>query len=773
MRFLIKVTPDPAPEPAPRVAGDDDRDRTEQGWTVTVTCPDAVEAAGLAALEPRPMGAVAAGRAGRLPAPAGACPDEPGHELCRDGPDALREVYEEVVVRREPGDGTAIVRLGRYLFDALLGGEAWKAIRAAAEAAGARVIELALAWDPAEHALHRMPWELLHDGHVFLAWGSGRIDVTFTRLVASEQAVPRTLDRPPRLLFAIGAALNDPEVRPGAEAVGLLTDLEDGSRTVHARILEHASPGRLRRWVEEFRPDAVHLIGHGRVTQGGEAVLELLSDDPGPVPGKPAPEPCDGAKLLQLLRTSGGDLPQLVVLSACHSGPTVRLLGGHETAPLSVQLVQGGVPVVVGMAGQVSDLAARLFARAFGHALLGGASLVEASAEARRVGLVKGEGAARSVDWALPAVFMAASVDPDWHPVGLLADRDTRLVDGWISQYHVSAAPVFCGRTEFLDAFWRMLHPDGRTRPVLIVSAKGQAAGLGRTRLLKELTRQALRCGHVPLLLGADGEDSSPRTLPDFRRLLATRITQVRGWMELPPAGPSQLNLLARFDRERVVDDGLAWQIRDLLDLHGEVTPEVARVAVEADLGRLAADARARHPQVANAGGRAVLLLDGVDDNSEDLLRVLYDEILGDHGLGTHDEPVPVVIAMTSSDQANLLRDLAEGHTDKPWLDVRTLRPFQGDGEDLLAYQQVMLHPFRKEPAGIADVPWVFNRALEEPLWNAYVAAIRGIFGGRPSVFVGQFFDILWVVQVGKDPFVKKADDWDLIKRFREGLQQP
>ncbi|HYT27361.1 MAG TPA: hypothetical protein VEP73_12855, partial [Actinomycetota bacterium] len=283
--------------------------------------------------------------------------------------------------------------------------------------------------------------------------------------------------------------------------------------------------------------------------------------------------------------------------------------------------------------------------------------------------------------------------------------------------------------------------------------------------------RQALRCGHVPLLLGAEGEDSSPRTLPDFRRLLATRITQVRGWMGLPPAGPSQLNLLARFDRDRVVDDRLAWEIRDLLDLRGEVTPEVVRIAVETDLGRLAADARERHPQVARAGGHAVLLLDGVDDNSVDLLGVLHDEILGDHGLGTRAEPVPVVVAMTSSDQANLLRDLAEGHTDKPWLDLRTLRPFRGDGEDLLAYQQVMLHPFRKEPAGIADVPWVFNRTLAPALWDGYVKALRLTLKGWPSAFTGDLFTVLLWAQVGG--FVQRADDWDLIKRFREELRQP
>jgi hypothetical protein len=701
-----------------------------------------------------------------------------GHDaLCLGDPEALRQAYEEVAVLRDPPSAEALARFGRHLFDTLLGDVAWEAIRDAASAAGASVIELALAWDPADHALHRMPWELLHDGQRFLVEGSGRTDVTFTRVVESELARPRTLDRPPRVLFAIGATLTDPQVRPGAEIVGLLANLEAGGHAVHARILERASPQRLRAAVAEFRPDAVHLICHGRVEPRGEAVLELPSDDP--QPGKAELERRDAAALLQLLRFSqdedgpdGAALPQLVVLSACHSGPSLRLrlLGGHETAPLAARLVEGGVPVVIGMAGEISDLAARLFARAFGRALLGGASLVEASAEARRVGFAMGDRAVPSVDWALPAVFMAKAVDPAWRPVGQLADQDAALVDHWISQYRVSAQPVFCGRTELLDAFWRLLHPDERTRPVLVAAARGQAAGLGRTRLLKELTRQALRAGHVPVLLGTgEGEDASPRTLPDFYRQLATRITQVRDWMDLPRAGPGQLNLLVRFDRERVADDRLDWQVRELLDLSDEVTPAIVRSAVKSDLGGLAADARARHPFVARSGGHAVLLLDGVDDSSVDLLRVLYEELLGDRGLGTREEPVPVVITMTCSDQANLLREIAEGHSDKPWLDVRPLRPFQADGEDLLAYEQVMLHPFRREPAGVADVPWVFNRKLEEALWNQHVAAIRRVLQGWPGVFTGNFYDVLTLVQPGG--FVRKADDWDLIKRFREELR--
>ena len=75
-----------------------------------------------------------------------------------------------------------------------------------------------------------------------------------------------------------------------------------------------------------------------------------------------------------------------MVLSACSSAAAngnaadSRLLGGHEVAPLAGELVRGKVPVVVGMAGEVSGHACRLFTRAFGAALVRGLSLVQGTA---------------------------------------------------------------------------------------------------------------------------------------------------------------------------------------------------------------------------------------------------------------------------------------------------------------------------------------------------------------------------------------------------------
>lgn len=732
MRFLIQV----------------DRD-----WKVTVTGPGLERHGQMAVLD--------AARYGRFPAPAaGSCdPGDPAHADCLRGADAVRAAYQEVAIRREPSDPTVVARLGRYLFDALLGHDSWKAMAAAAVGADASVVELALAWDARDNELHRMNWELLHDGSRYLVEGLGRADVTVTRVVRGGAAT-RALDGPPRLLFAVGAALNDPSIRPGAEAIGLLRHVEQEGRSIRARVLENASPRRLARAVAEFRPHAVHFISHGDVLDG-QGVLLLPPDER----DQPEPQPRDAAQLLQLLRAEG-ELPQLVVLSACESGLAGRLLGAHQTAPLAAQLVQGGVPVVVGMAGQVSDLACRLFTRSFGAALVGGKSLVAASAEARRAGLAGGGVTSRSVDWAFPAVFMADGVDPDWSPVPAEADEVTRLVNGWISSYRVDEQPVFCARTEFFELYWRMLQGDGA--PVLAAFVKGEGVRRGRTRLLRELTKQALWDGHVPLLIGTNPNDEPPRTLAALCRKVESAIVLVRRWLDLPQGAVGQLGLLRSHDPTRPVDDRLDSTIGALLDIHGEVIPETVGLALQADLGLLAADARARHPVIARRPGRVVVLLDGIDDGAVELVEALHDRLLGDHGLGTADEPIPVVLAFAYASRDNLLRQIAEGQSGKPWLEVRELRAFQSDGEDLLAWEQVMLHPFNLNlMPGVSDRPWVFNRELAPEYWDRYVARARNSLGGEPSVFVG---DTFYAFLAGAEPggFLKEADDERLLATFRQ-----
>jgi len=216
------------------------------------------------------------------------------------------------------------------------------------------------------------------------------------------------------------------------------------------------------------------------------------------------------------------------------------------------------------------------------------------------------------------------------------------------------------------------------------------------------------------------------------------------------------------------LDERLDPYIRTLLEIHGTVKPEAYARALQADLGGLIADARARHPLVVGSSSRVIVLLDGIDDSGVELIEILHDRLLGDYSVGTATEPIPVVLAFAYTSRDNLLRQLAEGQSGKPWLDVRELRPFRPDGEDLLAYQQVMLHPFNlNRMPGFSDLPWIFNRDLAPALWDQHVKATRLILKGEPSVFLKDVFYHFLVMSQAAG-FVRAADDERLLATFRD-----
>src|SRR5262249_59345873 len=113
--------------------------------------------------------------------------------------------------------------------------------------------------------------------------------------------------------------------------------------------------------------------------------------------------------------------PTLVVLSACYSGGGAGnggILAVRHMAPLAVELVQGGVPIVIGMAGRIAEHPCRVFTRRLGEALATGEPLVLASSDARFAALHDDNAGARaSVDWAFPTVFLSERVPADFVPV--------------------------------------------------------------------------------------------------------------------------------------------------------------------------------------------------------------------------------------------------------------------------------------------------------------------------------------------------------------------
>ena len=186
--------------------------------------------------------------------------------------------------------------------------------------------------------------------------------------------------------------------------------------------------------------------------------------------------------------------------------------------PLAVELVRGGIPFVVGMAGEVADQACRLFSRLFYEALLkGGVSAALAASQGRRLGII-GKGCAdprSSVDWTLPTLFLPSAV------------KEVRLaksVDEWkIRQRRLKPFackekyPAFCDRLEPMH-WYTLLMAAGADQPalsprklrfqVLAIADQPSAVNtltpsprLGRSWVLQHFATQAVLDGHIPCLV--------------------------------------------------------------------------------------------------------------------------------------------------------------------------------------------------------------------------------------------------------------------------------
>ncbi len=705
----------------------------DQHWRVTISCP-ALALAGPS----RVMRRLPDGRGGVFPlAPLAELPgpeaDRPACcdlYCCTEDAAVLAEGRQRIIDRNlAPGIGTS--KFGGYLFHALIGTAAWPWMREVARDNQARCIDLALSWANGDANLNRLNWEMMHDGQGFLAAGLPGVTVAITRLVAGtvgDRWEPRQCEFPPRILFVVGTTLNDPSIRPAAEFLGLLRELRDSGRRIRARVLEKARTEDLERVIRIFRPYVVHFICHGDWDRDtGRGYLQLAPDDANGDRSRYADQ-------LYAAMTVDALPPPLVILSACRTGsaeapPPAVLEGAHDLAPLATELVSLGIPLVLGMAGRVSDITCRLFTRQFGDALVQGESLVAATAEARRATVSQGRTADESVDWAFPALFAAGQVEPGFAPVPPGAADSPTQEENWIQDYDLGRDPVFCGRNEFFKAYYGFFGP--APRRVLAIVAD-QQPGVGRTRLLLELAAQMLRDGHIPIILASDEPDwKPPQSLQAFGEMLGRTIRKVRRTLDLGSAPESQLALLLG-DRSAPGQLSLRDDIAEELGPGGELTAVALRLAMQADLRRLVKDARRRHESVERAEGRAIVLLDLMEQYGELLPEVMY-RMLDGSGFGTSDEPVPAVLALAMRQPANtIVKDTLERVASRSWLRQLPLRPFDfNSGEDLLAYSWILLNP----PPSAFTLRHVLNDQADKRVVNMARGVMERTFKGLPGRF--------------------------------------
>ncbi|HEU4349733.1 MAG TPA: CHAT domain-containing protein [Actinoplanes sp.] len=637
-----------------------------------------------------------------------ACVDDEGRwwpAPAQDDDAGLADLSDRLADRSATPD--EICRYGKALFDALLGEAVWTAIRKRADPGG--ILEFRLAWPAGDGALHRMIWELMHDGSGYLALRDD-LPVVVLREVP-DSAATNVGDKPistiPRVLFAVGSRLTDPQVRPGAEFMGVLRALQRNGGAIRQRVVTEASLDRIAASCEGFLPQIVHLIGHGRWdAQASHAVLELRSDEN---PTRTA-EVTASEILGALARNS--PLPVAAVVNACETGVAFSEGG----APFAATLVEGGVPIVIAMAGDVADTACRVFSRSVAAAVSDGLPLSWAVREGRRAAFRRGLTDLNPLDWALPALFVTPHL-PDGFT--LVDTTRSQVVRTGVCQLGFDWAPVFCGRDEFFDDLDRLLDPgDG----LAVVAAYSEVeAEYGGTRLLRELAGATLRAGHLPCMVGPFQQGQAPTTV----RRLALRITEcvlkLRKILGIDAGWTSETLGALADDAGKPADKSPAQVIAMLNREAGDDVP-VGMVVdpLRADLFALAADAAAKGG-LFGAGTRPLLLLDDVHLYDRALDALVDNDVFGTRGFGDGAEMLPAVLFGKQA-VANGAR-LAEAdarYRGATWWRCRSVQHFRdiaarnGSDEDVLAYQWWLLNPEPNlgglgqvlAPRRIADNPW-------------------------------------------------------------------
>jgi len=736
-------------------------ERLHNQWSFVITCSqvDSFEIRRTAAIPPDQS----------WPNPKASCPKScPLKEV--ETWDAERLDSELGKLRRQGGRAAEV---GHYLFSVLFGDD-WPKVVELAEQHNATIIEVALTWSRDARELMRLPWELLHDGNHYLGTSAGNFLVTVTRVVVGTTQPTPELPACPRVLFVVGSRVTDAMVRPGTEMLALLREVKATGRRVQHRILEDATAKRLGHAIATYQPHIVHFVCHGGRHPDGTGYLRLRSDEP-----ERDTDDYTASQVLEQLRIAGKP-PAVVMLSSCDTagsgvdGSRLRSFGGPElAAPFAVDLVRNDVPVVLAMAGTVSDRACRVFTRTFARALAAGESLISATAEARRLAFSDALGPA-SVEWALPAMFFGEKVDPD--ALHCAEDPDAGKFENWVSMLRLTRKPVFAAREPFFDSFWSMLPTrqgcltgwertrDHKGPGVLAICVSESANGVGKTRLLEEFGRAALENGHLPLLIATGKDQEPPGDLPSLAREISNAMRDLGNRvLGLESAHGTQLRRLAKANLDAPEQSpDLHDDVREAFDLG---MASALHQALLLDSDAILRAARLKYGTTFSVQSRLIMLLDNLGKQCTPLLQKLVEarDAFGPFGAGSEERPVPVVMTVKYGTEGDIRRDLAERGSDQDWLDVLELRAFcQETDEDILAYEKVLLHPFRGPSSSKWTAQrWVFDRRTDPESWETWTGYFRKYLKGIPDNFNKIEFEMAVEAAVNAKFLVPAADEQD------------
>jgi hypothetical protein len=251
-------------------------------------------------------------------------------------------------------------------------------------------------------ALRVKPWEFLYDQHnnFFL---STNAEILLTRYAESQQ--PRRdlgvealnvlivlSDPTPESLFSLGLPALD-MANEKKLIIAALQELRDAtSLPIRWTVLEHAATAEIRQQLRQG-VHVFHFIGHSAFRNGkGQIILENEQHEA---------QYADEETFSSFF--AGDTSVRLVLLNSCQGASTSAL---QEVSGLAYQLLQQGVPAVVGMQYSIDNATATLFAKEFYRTLSGGHPVDFAMSQSRLA--IAQEIGFDKIDFGTPVLFMRA-----------------------------------------------------------------------------------------------------------------------------------------------------------------------------------------------------------------------------------------------------------------------------------------------------------------------------------------------------------------------------
>jgi hypothetical protein len=302
---------------------------------------------------------------------------------------------------------------------------------------------------------------------------------------------------------------------------------------------------------------------------------------------------------------------------------------------------------------------------------------------------------------------------------------------------------VFSAREKFFEAYDQLLGRGEETiRPgVLGIHVAKNIPGFGRKRLLQELAAQALRDGHLPLLLTNERPDGN------FTQDALTLATELIGVadsvcdkLDIPQIKSSQVLLIKNGGDVTALKQNpeLESKVKREFERTGAITDLAVKLALQADLAQLAQAFRLVYERP-NRTQRVVVLLNRIELFGDALTTSLLFNWADAAGFGTTKEPVPLIFTFALDTAADhIFRPWIAEASNRRWLIQRELEPF-ACGEDMLAYQRVFMNPFKHELLpGVSNVALAFNDEAPRETAQAFEGLFRDFGKGMPGAFLSE-----------------------------------